>query len=232
MLAIRDYEQRQGIPSGYINHAIVKTSPDGAWHKLERGEILMDPTFFMHFTADLTNPSIWKSFHAERGIKPNGRPSIDGEYLFWEMMRTSRTFDPYIITAIRKLRETGRYKIGALTNDYQYPKDHPYSDNSKLRSLFDVFVSSSESGMRKPEKGIYDLALKRLGVEKAEEVVFLDDIGLNLRAAKNVGLKTIKVGLDETWRAVRELEDLTGETLLPAGDPPIIAALGQDRAKL
>lgn len=86
--------------------------------------------------------------------------------------------------------------------------------------------------MRKPERGIYELALKRLGVEKPEEVVFLDDIGLNLKAAKDVGLRTIRVGLEETWRAVRDLEDMTGERLLPPGDPPIIAALGQDRAKL
>lgn len=234
MLAIRSYEKRHHIPSGYINHAIVHTSPNGAWHKLERGEIPLDTNFFLHFTSDLTNPSIWKHFHASRGLTPASLapPAIDGEYLFWEMMKTSRTFDPYFITAIQRLKEIGGYKLAALTNDYQFPKDHPYSDSRELRSLFDVYVSSSESGVRKPERGIYELVLKKLGLEKAEEAVFLDDIGMNLKAARAVGLRTIKVGLDETWRAVRELEDLTGERLLPPGDPPIVAALGQDRARL
>lgn len=88
--------------------------------------------------------------------------------------------------------------------------------------------------MRKPERGIYELVLKKLGLgpEQAGKAVFLDDIGMNLKAAKAVGLRTIKVELDETWRAVRELEDMTGEGLLPPGDPPIVAALGQDRARL
>lgn len=85
---------------------------------------------------------------------------------------------PVVIEAIRKLRQTGRYKLGALTNDYRYPDGHPYADNSELRALFDVFVSSSESGMRKPEHGFYKLALERLGVEDATKVVFLDDIGM------------------------------------------------------
>lgn len=236
MLAIRSYEKRHHIPSGYINHAIVKTSPTGAWHKLERGEIPLDTNFFLHFTSDLTNPSIWAHFHTTRNLTPTSPapPPIDGEYLFWEMMKTSRTFDPYFITAIQRLKETGGYKLAALTNDYQFPKDHPYSDSRELRSLFDVYVSSSESGMRKPERGIYELVLKRLGLgpEQAGEAVFLDDIGMNLKAAKAVGMRTIKVELDETWRAVRELEDMTGERLLPPGDPPIVAALGQDRARL
>lgn len=237
MLAIRSYEKRHHIPPGYINYAIVQTAPTGAWHKLERGEIALDTNFFLHFTSDLTNPSIWAHFHSSRNLappSPAAPPPIDGEYLFWEMMKTSRTFDPYFVTAIQRLKETGRYKLAALTNDYPFPKDHPYSDTAELRSLFDVYVSSSESGVRKPERAIYELALERLGLgrERAAEAVFLDDIGMNLKAARALGLRTIKVELDETWRAVRELEDVTGERLLPPGDPPIVAALGQDRARL
>ncbi len=93
--------------------------------------------------------------------------------------------------------------------------------------------------MRKPNRDIYDYALKEidayarenasgrgagLGWEdgvRADEVVFLDDIGENLKAGKKAGFGTIKVHLGKAFEAVDELEDLTGLKL--AGDHPRIA---------
>ena len=74
--------------------------------------------------------------------------------------------------------------------------------------------------MRKPERGIYRLVLERLGVAPGE-VVFLDDLGLNLKAARELGIITIRVPLEETWRAVRELEGVLGEKLLDEGEKPV-----------
>ena len=48
-------------------------------------------------------------------------------------------------------------------------------------------------GIKKPDKAIFDLTLKRLGV-CAEETVFLDDIGGNLKTARKMGMHTILVG--------------------------------------
>ncbi|RPA91126.1 HAD-like protein [Choiromyces venosus 120613-1] len=212
--AIRTYETQNSIPAGYISYAIVASSPSGSWDKLERGEIPMNSTFYNGFTSDLTNPKTWTSFLRSRNLpSTTPLPSINGEALFWQMMTKSRAPNPPIVSAIRKLRATGRYKLAALTNDYQFPKDHPFSDNSQLRELFNVFVSSSECGMRKPEEGIYKLALERLGVE-AGEAVFLDDLGVNLKTAKGLGIVTVRVPLQETWRAVKELEGVLGEVLL------------------
>ena len=77
--------------------------------------------------------------------------------------------------------------------------------------------------MRKPQKEIYELAVRRLnefdrqnggqGV-KAEDVLFLDDIGENLKMAKSVGMRTIRVQLGKTWRAVKELEKEAGVELM------------------
>ena len=53
-------------------------------------------------------------------------------------------------------------------------------------------IESCVEGMRKPECAIYQLALKRLGVEP-REAVFLDDIGSNLKTASEMGISTIKV---------------------------------------
>ncbi len=77
--------------------------------------------------------------------------------------------------------------------------------------------------MRKPGRRIYELALKKLdefdrqrggeGV-KAEEVLFLDDIGENLRTAREMGMRTMKVVLGKTHRAVKELERAVGLELM------------------
>ena len=47
-------------------------------------------------------------------------------------------------------------------------------------------------GMRKPERRIYEYTLRALNVEP-HDVVFLDDLGVNLKAAKELGIRTIKV---------------------------------------
>lgn len=219
--AIRTYETKNTIPSGYISYAIVTSSPSGSWDKLERGEIPMNSAFFAGFTSDLTNPETWSSFLRSRNLPEVATPPrIDGEALFWQMMTESRVPNPPVVAAIRKLRATGRYKVAALTNDFQFPRDHPFADRSELRGLFDVFISSSECGMRKPEKGIYRLVLERLGVAPGE-AVFLDDLGLNLKAARELGIITVRVPLEETWRAVRELEGVLGEKLLDEEEEPV-----------
>ncbi|CAZ81697.1 unnamed protein product [Tuber melanosporum] len=218
--AIRAYETENSIPSGYISYAIVASSPSGSWDRLERGEIPMDSTFYTGLTSDLTSPETWSSFLRSRNL-PSGAasplPHIDGETLFRRMMTESRAPNPPVIAAIGKLRATGRYKLAALTNDYQFPSGHPFADNLGLRGLFDVFVSSNECRMRKPERGIYRLVLERLNVAPGE-AVFLDDLGLNLKAARELGIITVRVPLEETWRAVRELEGVLGEKLLDEED--------------
>ena len=61
-----------------------------------------------------------------------------------------------------------------------------------LRPEFDIFIESAREGLRKPDPRIYELACQRLGVAPSE-VVFLDDIGENLKPARRLGMTTIKV---------------------------------------
>jgi hypothetical protein len=96
-------------------------------------------------------------------------------------------------------------------------------EREDIRGLFEVFVSSAHVGMRKPERRIYDMALQeiqKLGREKGVDiqpgdVCFLDDIGGNLKAAKQLGMRTIKVTLGKSKDAVKELEEVVGMKLLP-----------------
>ena len=161
-------------------------------------------------------------------------PSIDGENLFWAMMSTSREPDPYVFPALERLsKQKSRPILGALSNTVIYPPDHPWSNQkpadtdttsssffSNPRSFFDVYVASAEVGMRKPSRNIYELAVKRLdevdrqkggnGV-KPEDIIFLDDIGENLRTGRELGMRTIRVQLGKTWRAVKGLEAALGD---------------------
>ena len=74
-------------------------------------------------------------------------------------------------------------------------------------SLFDVVLESSKIGVRKPEPRIYELACEALEVEPAD-CVFLDDLGINLKPARAMGMTTIKVV--EPGDALAELEQVVG----------------------
>lgn len=166
-------------------------------------------------------------------------PSIDGESLFWSMMSASRHPDPYIFPALeRLLSQRDRPIVAALSNTVIYPPGHPWSrqehssssSNPKAtdaflinpRNFFDVYIASAEVGMRKPSRDVYDLTVQRLnefdkqrggsgkGINPGD-VVFLDDIGENLKMGREVGMRTIRVQLGKTWRAVKELEGILGE---------------------
>ncbi len=77
--------------------------------------------------------------------------------------------------------------------------------------------------MRKPARDIYELTIRKLdefdkekggsGV-RGEDIVFLDDIGENLKMGKEVGMRTVRVLLGKTWRAVKELERVLGVELM------------------
>jgi putative hydrolase of the HAD superfamily len=76
--------------------------------------------------------------------------------------------------------------------------------------MFDHVVESSKVGCRKPEPRFYEIACELLGVEPSE-CVFLDDLGINLKPARAMGMTTIKVGAADP--AIAELESVLGISL-------------------
>lgn len=247
--AILDYELGLDIPPGWVNFSISRSAPNGFWHRLERGEIALDPGFYAGFNQDLHKEALWQEFY-RREHKKNPKladqtpsmPRVDGEWLFDQMMTGSTGPDPWMLPALKKLKENGKYIIGALSNTVIFPPGHKLHSSSwagPVRPIFDVFVSSAHVGLRKPDPKIYQYAVKQLdefarrnasnarnkglgwenGVQ-AKDIVFLDDIGENLKAAKQAGFGTIKVNLGRAYEAVDELEKLTGLEL--EGDHPKI----------
>ncbi len=185
--AIAAYERALGLAPNAINHVVVGSGPGGAWSRLERGEVALD-AFYPLFEADC----------AAAGF------TVDA----CEMMRRVTEIAqprPVMLEAIRRLRAAG-FKVAALTNNW-------ISDDEGTRVLgpwFDAFIESAVVGLRKPDPRIYDLACRTLGVAPAE-AVFLDDIGGNLKAARALGMTTIKV--DDPDAALGELERLVGVAL-------------------
>ncbi|KAK7551042.1 HAD-like domain-containing protein [Phyllosticta citricarpa] len=171
---------------------------------------------------------------------------IDPRALFWTMMRAARHPDPHIYPALLKLIQTGRaragssdprtrdaaFVVGALSNarGELFDAETETSQTSPIPPLFDVFLHSAYLGLRKPDPRIYTLAVQRLslvmqergllapsGMLRPQEVLFLDDIGVNLKGAREVGLRTCKVEIGRTREAVRVLEGAVGVRLLGDG---------------
>ena len=186
--AIAAFEREHGIPAGFVNRRVAEGGPAGAWSRLERGELAMED-FFGDFEAEC----------AAAGAV------LDARAMFARMAAASQP-RPAMLSAIRRIREEG-LRAGALTNNW-------ISETEPTRALephFDVFIESSVVGLRKPDPRIYLLACERLEVAPAE-AVFLDDIGGNLKAARALGMTTLKV--EEPDAALRELGQVLGMQLL------------------
>ena len=76
--------------------------------------------------------------------------------------------------------------------------------------LFDHVIESAKIGLRKPDPRIYRMMIERLGVDP-NKCVYLDDLGINLKPARAMGMTTIKVV--RAPQAIAELEAATGLTL-------------------
>ncbi|MCJ1293212.1 Acyl-CoA dehydrogenase member 10 [Xylographa carneopallida] len=389
--AIIDYETENHIPSGWINFAISRSSPNGSWQRLERGEIALDDDFFQGFSHDLHDPHVWAEFQRrprtgrkalkdlalanptrlgdpvslkveaadseptdqdrgtqsstppggsestsetndarptkslkelakenptqlgdpvslkaetadseptehdrgaasspsppadspflsrtpqsppkpqclkdlatrnpsqlgdpislkaktadsqptdqDRGARSPPRPTstappppftISARTLFPNMTAHALTPDPHLSPYLTHLSLlTPRpLLLGALSNTIPFPPTHPLATGpspssplSPLRRRFDVFVASAEVGLRKPQRAIYELALRELDrVDKGRggrgvspgEVLFVDDIAENVRAAQEVGMRGLRVRLGGGEEALRVLEEVTG----------------------
>lgn len=180
------YEREQGLPDGFIRK-INSTNPDtNAWAQLERNAV-----DFAEF-CDL--------FEAEAR-------TAGGELKAVEVMQClSGDVRPEMVEAVRRCHE--RLKTGMLTNNVR-PEDESEGGrlDALLLPLFDVVIESSKAGVRKPDPRFYEMACEQLAIEPSE-AVFLDDLGINLKPARAMGMTTIKVV--DPDKALAELEEAVG----------------------
>ena len=192
--AIARFERERGIEPGFVNRVVVSAGQGGAWARLERGELSMED-FFGAFEGDC----------AAAGRQLSARALM-------ECIALAAEPRPQMLEAVRRIR-CGGLRAAALTNNWV--GEEMAAD--VLKPLFDAFVESSVVGLRKPDPRIYRHTCDAIGVEPSE-AIFLDDIGQNLKAARELGMTTIKV--DDPDDALRELEALLDLTLLDDPSSP------------
>ena len=182
------YEQESGLPLDFIRTLNSTNHHTNAWARLERGE--------------LTTEEFVTAFEAE-ALAAGQR--LDGLRVLEALKGDVR---PPMVEAIRRLKEA-ECLLAAVTNNIA-PMDSAGREVPAVMSFFDVVIESSVVGVRKPEEEFYRIALDKLGVT-AHECVYLDDLGVNLKPARAMGMTTIKV-LD-AHSAVAELEEHVGVSL-------------------
>ena len=190
--AFNRYEAQLGLPRDFIRR-INAVNPDGnAWAQMERAEIDMDRF------AEL--------FEAEAR-------ALGGELSGHKVIELiSGQVRPEMVEALQRVRQ--RYRIACITNNM--PAGHGPSMTrsadtaaqvAQIMTLFEHVVESSKLNMRKPDPRIYRHACDLLGVAP-EACVYLDDLGINLKPARAMGMATIKVVSAE--QAIADLTALLG----------------------
>jgi putative hydrolase of the HAD superfamily len=176
--AFNHYEDHSGLPRDFIRRVNSENPDSNAWAKLERSEL--SPTEFDEV------------FARESEALGHRVPGADILSLLHGDIR------PEMVRAIDVVKDNG-YLTACLTNNVlSTPDDRSALDDAKRKEIaailerFDALIESSKVGVRKPEPRFYEIACATLAVEPTE-CVFLDDLGINLKPAAAMGMKTIKV---------------------------------------
>jgi putative hydrolase of the HAD superfamily len=188
----RSYERAAGLPPGFLQR-LNSTNPDGnAWACMERGE-LDEPAFCARFEAEA----------AAHGHAVDARVVLS---------QLSGQIRPALVDVIRTLRP--RYRVACLTNNMPIGHGSAMARTAELAAqiaevmaLFAHIIESWKIGARKPEPRFYARACEVVGVPP-EQCVFLDDLGINLKPARAMGMTTIKVG--DPAQAIADLEAVLG----------------------
>ncbi|MDU6140828.1 HAD-IA family hydrolase, partial [Bradyrhizobium sp.] len=116
---------------------------------------------------------------------------------------------PEMVEALRRIKS--ECKTGCITNNLPANAIGSQSGRSfyvaEVMALFDHVIESAKIGLRKPDPRIYQMMIEALGVNPAD-CVYLDDLGVNLKPARALGMMTIKVV--SASQAITELEAATG----------------------
>ncbi len=191
-LAFRRFEQQHGLPADFLRGINARDPDRNAWARFERSEL--SPQQFDEAFALETR----MAGHEVRGLEV-----ID---LLYGRIR------PDMVAALKACK--GRFTNACVTNNVDagpsrgFNRDaHRAHEWKEVLALFDVVIESSKIGIRKPEVRFFERACELLDIG-ASQAVYLDDLGSNLRPARAMGMRTIKV--EEPARAIAELETVLG----------------------
>ena len=175
-----------------MSEVVIDTGDHGAWSRFERGELDVEG-FAVAFEAECA--------------------AAGGTVVVADLLNEIGTGSgprPEMLAALHQIRAHG-LATAALTNNWSTGDDRQMGTHyPEMVALFDVVVESAVEGLRKPDPRIYQLVCDRLRVAPVE-AVFLDDLGVNLKSARELGMTTIKVSGPAA--ALAELETVLGFAL-------------------
>jgi len=190
--AFNRYEAERGLPRDFIRQINATNPETNAWAQFESSQVTLDE-FDDLFAEEST----------ARGHRVPGRQVIE---------LLSGDIRPRMVRVLERCK--AHYQVACITNNVRSGQGPGMASSSerasriaRVMALFDLVVESSQEGIRKPNPQIYRLTCERLGVSP-EAAVFLDDLGINLKPARALGMQTIKV-LDQD-QAIVDLAEITG----------------------
>jgi putative hydrolase of the HAD superfamily len=190
--AFARYETERGQPADIIRRTNAANHLENAWAKFERAEVDIE-VFDQLFAAE----------SLALGAEVRGRdvlPLLSGD------------LRPEMVGALRRIKT--KFKTGCITNNLPANAIGSASGRSlyiaEVMVLFDHVIESAKIGLRKPDPRIYRMMTQALGVDP-KHCVYLDDLGVNLKPAREMGMTTIKVL--NAAQAITELETATGLAL-------------------
>jgi putative hydrolase of the HAD superfamily len=188
--AFARFEAERGLPADIIRRTNAVNHLENAWAKFERAEVDID-AFDELFAAESL---------ALGGAEVRGRDVLP--LLFGDLR-------PEMVEALRRIKT--RLKTGCITNNLPANAIGSASGRvlyiAEVMALFDHVIESAKIGLRKPDPRIYRMMVDALGVDPGS-CVYLDDLGVNLKPAREMGMTTIKVV--NAPQALAELEAATG----------------------
>jgi putative hydrolase of the HAD superfamily len=186
--AFERFETERGLPAGIIRRTNATNHWENAWAKFERAEVDLE-AFDRLFAAE----------SLALGAEVRGRdvlPLLSGD------------LRPEMLEALRRVAAT--FKTGCITNNLPANAIGSAGGRSlyiaEVMALFNHVIESAKIGLRKPDPRIYQMMVEALGVDP-RRCVYLDDLGVNLKPARDMGMTTIKVV--NAPQAIAELEAAT-----------------------
>ncbi len=189
--AFARFEAERGLPRDFLRTVNATRPQSNAWARLERAELDV-----AGFDAAFAEESRALG-HEVRGAQV--LPLLAGE------------IRPAMVEALRRIR--ARLRTGCITNNFvAMDRASPMGGlyKAEIMGLFDHVIESAKVGLRKPDPRIYAMMTEALGVDPAR-CVYLDDLGINLKPARDLGMRTIKVVDPDA--ALAELESHVGFAL-------------------
>jgi putative hydrolase of the HAD superfamily len=190
--AFARFEKERGLPADIIRRTNAANHFENAWAKFERAEVDL-AAFDELFAAE----------SLALGAEVRGRDVV---------ALLSGDSRPEMVEALRRIKQ--HFKTGCITNNL--PANAIGSSGGRAlyvaetMALFDHVIESAKIGLRKPDPRIYRMMTDALGADPTN-CVYLDDLGVNLKPARDMGMTTIKV--IDAPQAIRDLEAATGLAL-------------------